>query len=155
MSDRLQDLIDERDVRAVGLRYARALDTRDWALLLACFTTDAGWGPQGMRATGHDAIAAQAFEALHRLDATQHVTTNFEVTLHGDRAAMRSYYVATHMRRGAAGEEHFVVAGIYHDDLVRAPDGWRIALRDMTSLWSSGDPALLGPAMSARLARNA
>ena len=33
-----QALLDERDIVAVCVRYAAALDTKDWALLRACFT---------------------------------------------------------------------------------------------------------------------
>ena len=145
MSDPLRGLLDERAIVAVGLRYARALDTRDWDLLAGCFQPDARWGARDTTVEGRAAIRAKAAAALSDLDATQHVTTNFEVTLDDDRAAMRSYFVATHMRRGADGTEaRFVVAGTYVDAFVLTSDGWQIARRTIHPMWSSGEQALLG-----------
>jgi 3-phenylpropionate/cinnamic acid dioxygenase small subunit len=150
MNDALQDFLDERAVIAVGLRYSRALDGRDWDEFLRCFTADARYGRAGHTVSGHTAIVTQAQKFLRRLDATQHVATNFEVRLDGDRARMRSYYIGTHMRRCEEKEEHFVLAGVYEDQMVRTSDGWRIEVRELVPQWTSGDPALLGPTIARR-----
>ncbi len=148
----LQDLLEERAVIAIGLRYAEALDGKDFALLLTCFTPYARWGTTQSMAAGHAEIAARAEEALRDLDATQHVTTNFQVRLEDDRARMRSYYLATHVRRAHGSDPpHYVVAGRYDDALVRTPGGWAIAERRLTGLWSTGDPAILGAAFAAKV----
>ena len=140
----LQALLDERDIIAVGLRYAASIDKREFETLATCFTPDGAWGTQAMMTVGHAAIQAKAREALQYLKATQHVTTNFQVTLDGDRARMRSCYLATHVREADGRDEHWVIGGVYDDDLVRTPGGWRIAHRLLTNLWGTGDPAILG-----------
>lgn len=154
MDSAIKELIDQRDCQAVGLRYARALDSKDFDLLLSAFTPDASWGPKGGAVQGHGAIRSRAQDGLQHVSATQHVTTNFEVTVNGDAATMRSCYLATHVGQAAGGEAHWVVAGIYDDRLVRTAEGWRIAVRDMTNLWQTGDPAILGQDFAARIGRS-
>ncbi|MBV9840999.1 MAG: nuclear transport factor 2 family protein [Sphingomonadaceae bacterium] len=98
----VQALIDERDIVAVGLRYASAIDTRNRERFVGCFTEDAEYGLDGNSVRGHERIGHTITRVERQFSATQHVTTNFEVTLDGDRATMRSCYFATHVWRGTS-----------------------------------------------------
>lgn len=140
MQDRTIELFEKQSIIEVGLRYCSAIDTRDVARFLTCFTQDARWYSDVHDARGHQEIADSMRRAATNLDATQHVATNFEVTLDGDRATMRSCYIATHVK---APLEHFVLAGAYDDELVRTGEGWRITARKLSIRWTTGDPAVM------------
>ena len=38
------------------------------------------------------------------------------------------------------------MGGVYEDKLVRTAQGWRIADRRLTNLWTTGDPAVIAEA---------
>ena len=86
----LQELLDERDVVAVALRYCKALDTKDWPALRTVFLDDAtAQLGQPPTLTGVDAIATRIREALEHLDDSQHMVGNHEVLVDGDAATHR------------------------------------------------------------------
>jgi 3-phenylpropionate/cinnamic acid dioxygenase small subunit len=130
---------DERAIVGVALRYARSIDTKDFDLFMSCFTIDALFGLPKLRMDPGMKLEL----ALPFLDslfsATQHVTTNFEVTVNGDRAEMRSLYIATHVWRENVADPLFVMGGHYEDKLVRSGDGWRIQDRLLVNAWFTGD----------------
>ncbi|MCK9544103.1 MAG: nuclear transport factor 2 family protein [Novosphingobium sp.] len=138
---------DDQAVIAVGLRYARGIDQRDRATFLSCFAEDGSWGVAGTRpACGHDELAKTLEHGMRLFSRTQHVTTNFEVAVDGDRATMRSYYVATHVWIRPLDNPLFVMGGVYDDRLVDGPRGWRFAERVLTNVWTTGNPAAIAEA---------
>jgi ketosteroid isomerase-like protein len=139
----LQTLLDEREIVAVALRYCRALDTKDWALLDEVFLADAT-AQLGAPATltGIEAIRGRIRTALEHLDDSQHLVGNHEVDLDGDTATHRCYLQAQHIRATATGGPHYIVAGRYEDRFVRGGTGWRIAHRTLTVMWTEGNVAV-------------
>ena len=139
----LQQYVDERDVQHLAIRYADALDRRDWALLRTCFRPDASivypFGP----VDGYEAIERLCRQALDPLDATQHLLGNFAIEVLGDRATCSSYFQAQHVRAGTAGGDSYTVGGRYLDDLVHTDGGWKISRRRLERMWTSGNPAVL------------
>jgi ketosteroid isomerase-like protein len=136
----LQLLLDERDVVAVTHRYCRALDTKDWPALRTVFLDDATaqFGRPAMF-TGIDAIVGRIRAALEHLDDSQHLVGNNEVAVDGDTATHRCYFQAQHIRKAAEGSPNYIVAGRYEDRLARTDDGWRIAHRTLTVMWTEGN----------------
>ena len=136
----IQMLLDEREVVAVATRYCRALDTQDWPLLTAVFLPDA---TADLATTsllvGVDAITNRIRTALENLDDCQHLVGNHEVTIDGDSATHRCYLQAQHVRVAAVGGPNYLVGGRYEDRMVRTPDGWRIAHRTLTVMWTDGN----------------
>ncbi|MGI5242255.1 nuclear transport factor 2 family protein [Dactylosporangium sp. CA-139066] len=136
--DQLALLVDRMAVQDVLVRYATALDSRDWQLLRTCFTPDA----VGVYETlgeqhGYERIEALCRGALEPLAATQHIITNIVVELAGDRARTSCYLQSMHVRERPDGD-NFIVAGQYRDELVRTADGWRIARRNLRRIWTQG-----------------
>jgi hypothetical protein len=142
----MQSLVDERDIVRVALRYARALDTKDWALLDEVFLPDAT-AELGSRTLleGIEAIRRRIRTALEALDASQHLVGNHEVDVVADTATHRCYVQAQHVRRAAPGGPNYIVAGIYEDRLVRTAAGWRIAHRTLSVMWTEGNLAVVRP----------
>lgn len=142
----MQSLVDERDIVRVALRYARALDTKDWALLDEVFLPDAT-AELGSRTLleGIEAIRRRIRTALEALDASQHLVGNHEVDVVADTATHRCYVQAQHVRRAAPGGPNYIVAGIYEDRLVRTAAGWRIAHRTLSVTWTEGNLAVVRP----------
>ena len=142
----MQSLVDERDIVRVALRYARALDTKDWALLDEVFLPDAT-AELGSRTLleGIEAIRRRIRTALEALDASQHLVGNHEVDVVADTATHRCYVQAQHVRRAAPGGPNYIVAGIYEDRLMRTAAGWRIAHRTLSVMWTEGNLAVVRP----------
>ncbi len=47
------------------------------------------------------------------------------------------------MRQVPEGSPNFIIAGRYEDRLERTPAGWRIRHRDLITMWSEGNPAVV------------
>ena len=47
---------------------------------------------------------------------------------------------------GTDGGDTHIVAGTYRDRVVRTPEGWKIAERQLTVLWTQGNERVLHPA---------
>ena len=61
--------------------------------------------------------------ASARLPWTQHIISNIEVDLDGDRAKVRAMFLNPMQLPGL--DEPSCCGGYYHHDLVRTPDGWK------------------------------
>lgn len=136
--------VDRQEIVDTAVRYATALDNRDWALLRTCFTDDAvaEYGALGPSA-GYAAIEATCRAALMPLDASQHLISNHVVEVDGDEATLASYVQAQHVRVAAPGGPNRIVAGRYDDRLTRTAAGWRIRHRRLTVIWTEGNPAVM------------
>lgn len=135
-------LLDLQAIVDVTIAYTWALDTRRFEDLRQVFLPDAT-ASLGSELTGIDAIIERVDRVLTPLDDSQHLVSNHEVRLDGDRATCRCYFQAQHIRRGTDGGDNFIVAGRYEDDLARTTAGWRIARRVLVPMWSEGNPAVL------------
>jgi hypothetical protein len=72
--------------------------------------------------------------------------TNSTVELQGDRASARTYLYNPMQMRGPDGtNRNFTVGGIYHDQLVRGPAGWRISERREEQIFVTGDAPVTPP----------
>ncbi len=133
MSDR-DEIID------LAIRYTWALDTKDVEDLRNVFAPDATALLRGVECSGVDAIIARIGGSILRLDRTQHLIGNHQVTVDGDHGTHRCHLQSQHVRAGVEGGHNFLVGGYYDDRVVRTPDGWRIAHRLMQQTWTEGNP---------------
>jgi ketosteroid isomerase-like protein len=146
MDPTIANLLDEREVVAVALRYCTALDTNDWLALRTVFLEDATaqlGDPPVLK--GIDAITARIRAALEYLDDSQHLVGNHDVVVDGETATHRCYLQAQHIRKVPEGGSNYIVAGRYDDRLERTSDGWRIAHRTLTVMWTEGNVAVVRP----------
>jgi len=138
----LAELADRLAIQSLLVRYAWAIDTKDWALLDSVFTPDAfldySSNPGGAKGP-YPEIRAWLEASLAYFPMTQHLVTNIDVVVDGDAATARTL---VYNPMGAATREgplhHFFLGGRYDDRLVRTAQGWRIAERVETIMWFDG-----------------
>lgn len=123
---------DRDEIIDLTVRYATAIDGRQYAVLATVFTDDADldYGEVGQW-TG--AAEVTAFMDLAHAGAanTLHRMTNQAVTVDGDAATVRSYVDALILAADGSGVN---AIGYYDDEAVRTAHGWRISKRKFTSV---------------------
>ncbi len=124
---------DRQDISDLLVRYATGIDRRDWPLFRTVFTDDCelDYGVIGTW-KGVDAVT-DFMEKTHELAGhTLHRLSNQVIEVDGDKAVARTYVDALIM----VGDEGAGVNGVgfYDDEIVRTPDGWRIARRKFTNV---------------------
>jgi SnoaL-like domain len=121
----IAELIDRLEIQDLLARYARGVDTKDWALWRTVFTPDAhidyrsAGGIEGDR----EAVAKWLEESLAAFPMTQHFITNIECELDGDTAKVRAMFY--NPMRFPGSEALAYCGGYYHHQLIRTPEGWR------------------------------
>jgi hypothetical protein len=84
-----RSILDELDVQRVLVDYAWACDNKDWGLLRSVFTADAQLdysltrGPVG----GREEVVGWLQASLSQTPVIQHVVSNFQIDVIGNRAA--------------------------------------------------------------------
>jgi hypothetical protein len=129
---------DQQAIIDVTIAYCWALDSHAWDGRDDVFLPDAT-AELGRHLEGIDAIKERIRGALEPLDASQHIVATHQVRVDGDAATSRCYLQAQHV----VGAATFLLGGRYEDRLVRTADGWRIAHRDLITMWTTGDPSIL------------
>lgn len=143
--DRTGALTDQFEVHQVLIRYAHALDARNWDLLGSCFTKDAttDYGEIAGMNDGRDAIVATCRDFLSGLDASHHLIGSVAIDCNGDEATAVCYLQAQHVFKGAQGGDNLLHGGIYRDRLVRTSEGWKVSHRRLELVWQDGNPAVV------------
>lgn len=127
----LEMLIAEREITVRLVRFARAMDERDWPVCLEILTPDATAEFGTGRLEGAEAIVSQIRGYLDACGPTQHLLGSILVDVDpaGDRAASRAYVSDTHLGRGTRSDLTFSTLGDYHDAWVCTDGEWRLAHR--------------------------
>ena len=137
-----QELSDRAEIHDLIVRYGWAIDTKDWALLDSCFTEDAfvdySSNPGG-KVGPYREIRGWLEKVMSAFPVTQHLMSNIDVQLDGDRATCRTMVTNPQGAKKRDGGLHFFYVGArYDDELVRTAGGWRISKRVETTLWFEG-----------------
>jgi SnoaL-like domain len=123
---------DREEIIDLAIRYATAIDNRQYQLLSTVFTSNAelDYGEVG-KWTG--AAEVTEFMDLAHAGATNtlHRMSNQVVAVEGDSATMRTYVDALILGPDGSGAN---AIGYYDDEAVRTADGWRISKRTYTSV---------------------
>lgn len=123
-------LTDRADLTDLVTRLGRWLDDATTADPADLLTDDVTVATPGGRATGFDAVVAQALRT-HAHVATQHVITDVLADVDGDQAAITANLIATFARETGPetlGERYAFTAR-------RAREGWRLASIEVLPLW--------------------
>jgi 3-phenylpropionate/cinnamic acid dioxygenase small subunit len=133
----MTDFADVWAIQQVYIRYCELIDTKDFDRLTEVFTADThhdysqAYGP-GIEFTGFSFL----LERLHRrlgagsnCGATHHNVDNFRIVVNGNTAKAKVNFYAVHRGIQQLEGALYSMWGVYDDDLVRTPQGWRIADR--------------------------
>lgn len=127
------------------VRYATAIDRRDWELFRTCFTDDCdidyGTLPNGetLRWNNVQDMTAWMRASHQEMGHTLHRITNQRVEGEEDGVTARCYVDA--LLTAPDGRLIMNGVGFYDDHLVRDRDGWRIARRRFTAVRMQPGPA--------------
>jgi 3-phenylpropionate/cinnamic acid dioxygenase small subunit len=133
--DAVQAMIDELAVRNVLARIAQLADTGDLDEYLMRFAPDASWEMPGAPArSGHadlrqGAVERRASGMQGPGTGTRHVLTTTAVTIDGDTATARSYWM---FLADTTTQPTIRLTGQYDDVLRRSSTGWQMARRAIT-----------------------
>ncbi len=145
----IQVLLDREAIKELWYKFAEALDSKDWALLgslvLDELDTDFTlWGLPAQKVRREDFI--KFFKHPQSRDGlkTQHIFSNFRISVEGDTARCKSYLLAQHYIQGFEGGEEFFLRAEYSDRLVRTEEGWKLSAVTLSAIfYMAGNPALL------------
>jgi len=131
-------IADRLEIEDLLTRYCRAIDSLDWELLDTVFVAEAfidytsSGGVKGV----YPEVRAWLAQVLPGFPVRQHLVTNLQIRIDGDRATSRAYFYNPMGRPQPDGSvKLFFVGGDYVDELVRTEAGWRIAQRIEQQLW--------------------
>ncbi|BBX46266.1 nuclear transport factor 2 family protein [Mycobacterium cookii] len=131
-------MTDRDEIVELTVRYATAIDSRQYSLLTTVFADDGhvDYGEIGQWTGG--AEVAEFMEAAHvGATHTMHRMTNQAVNINGDTATVRTYVDALILFEGGGVNP----IGYYDDHVVRTDAGWRISRRTYTSVRLTAVPA--------------
>jgi len=131
----LTDLFARQEISDVLVRYCRAVDRGDLALLLSVYHSDATDDHGMYSGNGHEFARWLLTQPGRDALVTQHHLTNTTLELDGDTARVETYFVAVHRRPGppvSVGQ----FGGRYLDRLERREGVWRISARVVVHDWS-------------------
>lgn len=130
------DPVDALAVQHLVHTYAAANDDRDVDAIVACFEPDGSFGLQVVgqepvgpfdASTEPDLRTFMAETLGAQDDQRRHVVTNIRVVeASSDRWVVTSYFTLVVTD---AGRTDVLTTGVYRDDVVRRPEGWRFAAK--------------------------
>ncbi len=130
----LQRLADRIELNDLVVRYANAIDTRNFERLDTVFTPDAYIDYRAMGGIDgpYPAVKAWLPQALQHFPAFMHMTGNAEFDIQGDRATGRiaCFNPMVVPRPGDSADTDTMFLGLWYlDEYVRTVDGWRMSRR--------------------------
>lgn len=127
--DDLATLLAERDIGRALIRFARAMDARDWDAVRAIMAPDAtgelGTGPLA----SPEAVIGCIRHYLDGCGPTQHLLGNLLIEVDGERATSQCYVSDMHLGVGDKAHITFSTLGDYHDQWRRIDGVWRMTHR--------------------------
>lgn len=125
----LATLLAEREIGRALIRFARAMDARDWEAVRAIMAPDAtgelGTGPLA----SPDAVIGCIRHYLDGCGPTQHLLGNMLVEVDGDSATSQCYVSDMHLGPGDKRHLTFSTLGDYHDQWRCIDGAWRMTHR--------------------------
>ena len=124
---------DEIAIQQVLNTYSYNASIGDHAAMAATYTPDGVWEVPsiGLELAGHEAIIGASQGVTAKLDYIVQLNTPAIINVDGDRATAHS--VIRECGKYAGKQLNLEVLGIYDDELVRLPEGWRFVRRRFTT----------------------
>jgi len=132
---------DRHEIEELLDRYATIIDAREYERLTEIFLPDAilDYSSSGAEPGPIHPVAAWIEKGLSLFARSQHLITNKQVELAGDKATSRALFFNPLVAKDGAV---MFVGGAYLDQWLRTPVGWRIIERVQETAWTFGLPEL-------------
>lgn len=144
MHERTSETLELRDremIRDCLYRYCRGIDRVDEALLRSSYWPD-GTDNHGAYRGSASGFVDWAMQALPGIERGIHQIHNILIDLHGNEAAVESYFTALQRQPNAEGARVEVhMAGRYVDRFEKRGAEWRVADRLVVFDWVEERPA--------------
>jgi hypothetical protein len=145
MGSRLEDVYEIEKLKA---RYADAVDggwtgvhPHDADAVLALFTPDGVWDSGAFGGgQGHDGIRAYMGTGAAMMPFAFHHISSPLIEVDGDRATAR-WHALLAVTAVTTEEESLLHVGVYDDQMIRTPEGWRFELLRFTLAATTALPA--------------
>jgi len=145
---------DRLDLVELMSRFATGLDTCDWAMYRSVFNDAfeldySSWRAEHLGPRRADDWVARATRLFPGLTASRHALSNVLVTFDAadpDAARVTASVCADHVLVENGATDVFTLNGRYDDRCLRTEQGWQIAGKRLTVLWSTGDRDVLARA---------
>ncbi|MCG7631862.1 nuclear transport factor 2 family protein [Gordonia McavH-238-E] len=142
-----ESILAEREITRQVVRFARAMDDRDWdalrSIMLSDVTAELGTG----NLDGPDAVVDLIRSFLDHCGATQHLLGNIlvDVDLEAGTATSAAYVSDLHLGTGSLEGQPFYTLGDYHDQWTLTERGWRMSHRTKMMSGFQGNIDVLRP----------
>lgn len=135
VSEFVEELADREAIRDALMRYCRASDRADEAMLRSVYWPDAQ--DDHMEFSGDtEEFVAYCIPILSVMRFNMHKVGNVLIVIDGNRAEVESYFHGYHSVPDETGTRHDVFAGgRYLDTFEKRDDEWRILRRFVTVDW--------------------
>jgi hypothetical protein len=143
----IEQVMDRLEIEDLITDYAAIIDGGDVDKLDAIFTPDAAidYSAMGGAKGAYPEVKEFLRKALKGFRNTQHLISNFEIKLNGDRATGK--IMCFNPMEMDSGERPaipvFFIGLWYHDEYVKTADGWRIAKRSESKSWTHNLPSFM------------
>ena len=141
-NQRINNLLDREEIRALRLRYSQLLDGGQAERMGEVFTQDAEVKVTVGSMKGLEAIkqgladAYQSFDTLGRQHFPfVHAVTNHEIIITGENSAKGSCYLLDFVTDRETSQHPFLLLGRYEDQYVRVDGEWRISFTELDVVW--------------------
>ena len=125
----LETLVAEREIYRQLIKFARAMDDRDWETIESMTSSDliADFGLGEINGNTEVIASIQAF--LDHCGTTQHLLGNILIDVAGDQATSKSYVVDMHLCKDPKMETYFRTLGDYSDKWLNVEGTWLMTQR--------------------------
>ena len=138
----VQKLLDRAAITDLILGYARAVDRRDWAKVLACFAPDA-YVDYGRFQGSAEEVFGSIRKAFKLFEHTMHFMEPRIIEIVGDEATSETYGIAYHRRVHEGKPKDLVVGMRYSDELVRQDGAWQFRRRTLEYIFERDDAVVV------------
>ena len=139
LAEKVQILLDERDIREVLLRYCRGVDRCDAELISSCYHADAVDDHGSWFVNGPE-VAKVVLDAIKPGTAVaMHFVGNMHIEVQGDTAFAESYLLAFRNFDRDDQKYHRTRAARFIDRFARRSGVWRIIERVVVDDWDRVD----------------
>jgi 3-phenylpropionate/cinnamic acid dioxygenase small subunit len=149
LEERIQQLWDIAAIQDLRNKFGEALDNKNWDLFGKLFADEVltdwtAWGVPKQTMKKEDIVTMFSQGAFRRPELiTEHLYTNFRITVDGDQATCVSNFLGQHFIPDFEGGSEFYLRGEYTDNLIRTIGGWAISSLRLRVFYTSGNPKLL------------